>query len=399
MNLSEIFSAVAHKELVAVEIPEAGSNQHELNGVSALKEMFGTHEATRGNLSWRLFEDDSETDRQENEFTFYDARARGAARTGRSEWRFYYRGDFLKRAFVGDVLVLARTRDGRVYGLVFRKDSAYHRVACALFGISTISSSFRTINARELDARQVELMRRRVLDELELGDLIPAAPSDLELMKREFGTSFPESRRVSAFARSVCLVDESQPDVALTRWLEREEQLFRAFEGAIIGERISRGFASVDEFIQYSLSVQNRRKSRMGLALQNHLSELFTRKGLRFGAQVKTDGTNRPDFLFPGEKEYRDRSFDSALLVMLGAKSTAKDRWRQVLTEADRVRAKHLCTLEPGISALQTDEMRRQRLTLVVPSSLHATYTSSQRREILSIAEFIEHVARKQKAL
>ena len=63
----------------------------------------------------------------------------------------------------------------------------------------------------------------------------------------------------------------------------------------------------------------------------------------------------------------------AALLVMLGVKSTSKDRWRQVLTEADRIPQKHLCTLEAGISAKQTDEMQRQQLTLVVPTGLHAT--------------------------
>ena len=82
---------------------------------------------------------------------------------------------------------------------------------------------------------------------------------------------------------------------------------------------------------------------------------------------------------------------------MLGVKSTSKDRWRQVLTEADRIPRKHLCTLEAGISAKQTDEMRRQQLTLVVPASLHATYTVAQRENLLSLAEFIDHIRTKQK--
>ena len=42
---------------------------------------------------------------------------------------------------------------------------------------------------------------------------------------------------------------------------------------------------------------------------------------------------------------------------MLAVKSTCKDRWRQILAEADRLPVKHLLTLEPGISVAQTDEM------------------------------------------
>jgi hypothetical protein len=35
-------------------------------------------------------------------------------------------------------------------------------------------------------------------------------------------------------------------------------------------------------------------------------------------------------FHLPGEREYHDATFSAALLVMLGVKSTTKDRWRQV---------------------------------------------------------------------
>jgi hypothetical protein len=81
---------------------------------------------------------------------------------------------------------------------------------------------------------------------------------------------------------------------------------------------------------------------------------------------------------------------------MLAAKSTSKDRWRQVLTEADRIPKKHLCTLEAGISTRQTDEMQRQNLTLVIPERLHETYTADQRTRLLRVIDFIEYVRRRQ---
>jgi hypothetical protein len=393
MNLSQIFSAVAHKRLVAVDLPDAGSNQHELNGSRALREFFGTAGETRGSISWHYFADDAEPAHIESTFTFYDARA---ASPDRTEWRLYYPGDFLSRAFEGDLLVLARTHDGNLFGLVFQRDSSWFRAANILFGLDRTGNEFENLDRHELTEQEIEIFRQRVLQELELEIALPSSRSDEDIVVQQFGSSFPTTREMSEFARSQTQVDVRNPDLALTKWLEREEQLFRALENTIIRERLTTAFRTVDEFIEYSLSVQNRRKSRMGFALQNHLSQILTQQRLCFTAQGRTEGRNRPDFLFPGESEYRDQQFNAALLVMLGVKSTAKDRWRQVLVEADRIPDKHLCTLEAGISQMQTKEMRRQRLTLVIPEALHEAYTSSQRTSLLSVAQFIAFVREKQ---
>ncbi|HBB86661.1 MAG TPA: restriction endonuclease [Blastocatellia bacterium] len=396
MNLSSIFSHVAHKQLVRVDLPKLGSNQHELNGVTALKEFFGSTEPSRGKISWHYFADDQDPIQDEGEFTFYDARAKSAETTGRSEWRFYYYGNFLSCATIGDWFFLVRSQSGRLFGLVFQQDSAWLRAAQALFGVEASDPSFYLVTREILDNQQVELLRRQILTELDLEVTLPARPSDEELMLKKYNRTFPTTKEMAALARSQVEVDLQKPDEVLVRWLDREEELFRALENVIIGERLKAGFESVDDFIAYSLSVQNRRKSRMGLALQNHLAELFTQQGLKFTAQAHTEANNRPDFIFPGERQYHDAAFEVALLVMLGVKSTSKDRWRQVLTEADKIRRKHLCTLEPGISTKQTDEMVRQELTLVVPATLHETYTRAQREWLLSVGAFIEFARGKQ---
>jgi len=170
-----------------------------------------------------------------------------------------------------------------------------------------------------------------------------------------------------------------EPDAALTGWLDREEAMFRRLERRIVAARIGAGFgaaheADVDGFLSFSLSVQNRRKSRAGLALENHLGALLADNGIRHSRGAVTENGNRPDFLFPGAAEYRDPAFPAARLTMLGAKSTLKERWRQVLSEAARIPGKHLLTLEPGISQNQTDEMAAKALRLVVPRALHASY-------------------------
>ena len=94
--------------------------------------------------------------------------------------------------------------------------------------------------------------------------------------------------------------------------------------------------------------------------------------------------------------EYHNPSFDSLKLTMLGVKSTCKDRWRQVLAEADRIDDKHLLTLETAISTNQTDEMAAKRLQLVLPRSLHQTYTQSQQAWLMDVEAFISLARQRQ---
>ena len=171
--------------------------------------------------------------------------------------------------------------------------------------------------------------------------------------------------------------------------MEREEILFRTLEKHLLGDRLQKGFADdVDGFLAFSLAVQNRRKSRSGHALENHLQVIFDSNQVRYERGVLTEGKARPDFLFPGSKEYRDATYDAALLTMLGAKTTCKDRWRQVLAEAKRIEHKHLLTLEAAISSHQTDQMKEHKLQLVIPLGLHETFTASQQRTLLTVANF-----------
>jgi hypothetical protein len=391
-NLSDVFSAIAHKRLVQVDLPGKGSNQHELNGRVALRDFFETTEKLEGVLTWHLFVDDREPEREEGTFTFYDARAKSAERTGRSEWRFYYSGEFLSRCEEGDELILVRTNAGAYHALIFRNGSAWLRSARLLFGIEYTESELGLVPKAQLVGSDLALVKRQVLDALDLDVEVASVETDKELVSRLFGTRFPTTKEMSAFARRNVEVDPRDPDAALIAWLDREEQLFRALEAVIIGQRIGKGFDDVDDFIGFSLSVQNRRKSRMGHALQNHLNEVFTVAGVRFQEQVKTESGNKPDFIFPGAAAYQDPQYDDSRLVMLGVKSSAKDRWRQILPEARRIKEKHLCTLEPGISENQTAQMAEEYVQLVVPSSVHETYSDSQRKMLMSVSGFIDFV-------
>ncbi len=77
---------------------------------------------------------------------------------------------------------------------------------------------------------------------------------------------------------------------------------------------------------------------------------------------------------------------------MLAAKTSSKDRWRQVLAEADRINPKHLLTLEPSISVAQTTEMQASELQLVIPRPLFETYGPNQQGWLMDFKSFLDLV-------
>lgn len=191
------------------------------------------------------------------------------------------------------------------------------------------------------------------------------------------------------------------PDHALIRWMEHEENLFKRLERHIVAERLKDGFnvgdvTDIDGFIKFSLSVHNRRKSRVGYALENHLEEIFKIHGVTYSRNKVTENRSKPDFLFPDIGLYHDPQFPASHLTMLGVKSTCKDRWRQVLAEAGRIEEKHLFTLEPSISENQTVEMQENNLQLVLPKQLHETYKPHQQEWLMDLFSFVDLVRNRQ---
>lgn len=69
-------------------------------------------------------------------------------------------------------------------------------------------------------------------------------------------------------------------------------------------------------------------------------------------------------------------------------KTTCKDRWRQVLNEAKRIKEKHIMTIQQGISKKQLNEMRGAGVRLIVPLGYHGQYPPSDMR-ILKVEEFV----------
>ncbi len=281
--------------------------------------------------------------------------------------------------------------------MIVKAGSTYEAQIRWLFDLPADLFAFSVQQVSAGSDREIGFAERFILDELGV-EVEQADENWLDRILARFNGGFPATAPFSAFARET-LPDVSPldgADAALMAWMNHEEMLFRTLERHIVGERLKTSFADVDYFVSYSLSVQNRRKSRVGRALENHLEQVFAKLGVTCSRGQETENKSKPDFIFPGITQYRNIGFPAARLTMLGVKSTCKDRWRQVLSEAARVHDKHLLTLEPGISTNQTNEMQANHLQLVLPASLHPTYTDAQQAGLMSLSSFITVVANRQ---
>jgi hypothetical protein len=403
-HLDDYVEAAAAKYLSAVDALPDVSNQHEIGGLVRVGFKRYLGEPGRGDKSVfnaRLVyvSDDEEAPTVcDDAVTWYGATRRDLDRA--LEYRLYYKSNSVTAMLnEGDFLLVAKLKDGSLLLVFTPAGGTVEAQLRSLFGLSDVGESFK---AGTLDGRTLLLPLRLLLEDIglvcwESGD----EGGWLERLVGKFGEkTFPATKEFSCFAReSADDVDPvADPDRALVGWMDHEEFLFRVFEKHLVAQRLRQGFGAeggdVDEFIGYSLSVQNRRKSRVGHAFEGHLEAVFRANSLQFERGKKkdqvTENNSKPDFLFPDFASYHDCDFPSNRLFLLGAKTTCKDRWRQVIAEASRIKRKHLVTLEAAISESQTGQMEAHDVQLVVPAPIAMTYSVTQQRWVMNLGEFVE---------
>jgi type II restriction enzyme len=345
--------------------------------------LFLDEDPVRGNnidLPIRIhWQNDFDTD---SRFKYYGVGTRNEYRITRFGRGF----PFLNDENVGDLLVLARFDKDYYEAFVLQTDDDIDDF------FSFFNLSYDKTN-QIIDVHQEEKPEQRLLTLI--NDFIARY------------TDFPETRIMANGARS-CFNEAngivtqnivSAPDDVLLGWLDTEYTLFKYMEEKVYSEITTKPFPNIDIFVAMANEVLNRRKSRAGKSLEHHLADIFTHNELIFEEQVITEEKKKPDFVFPNGQCYHNLTFPGELLTILGAKTTCKDRWRQVLNEADRVDDKYLFTLQQGISSNQLKEMQDYRLHLVVPHKYLTSFPKEYRSGICDLSTFIGMVKERQERM
>ena len=394
--LSQYFDGVAIKTLSAVEADRTRSNQHEYNATREMLDFMGRpSEKTPLDARFLYLNDDDTEPMPEDAFlTLYDSRKGQPHRS--AEYRFYFpTTNVSNNASEGDLLTIAKRHDGGLLVIIAERDSTIARQIRWLFGLTDSEHpGFSVKSEMETEQDRIGFAARIVLEQIGIEPEVEA-PNFLDQMLDRFGGGFPTTLEFSAFARfTLTDIDaHAAPDTALLAWMDREEVLFRTLEKHLLSAQMSALFHGddfdPDPVMKVAQSAFQRRKSRAGNALENHLESVFKSHGVTYSRTAVTERKLKPDFIFPDIKRYHDQSFPSARLTMLASKTTSKDRWRQILNEAVRIPIKHLITLEPSISENQTAEMQSEQVQLVIPAPLHNTYTAVQQAWLLDVSGFI----------
>lgn len=294
--------------------------------------------------------------------------------------RFQKGFPFLNDDNVGNLLIVTK-RDSDYYeAFVLSADEDIEEFFNA-FGISSTETNGILPKSTKLTAEE----RLQLLFQKFIEKLIVDFPPTIELATGARNIFF----EAFSLKRDIVL---NRPDNELLNWIATEFDLFKAIENSRYGEIIRNPFPSVDELIKTANTILNRRKSRAGKSLEHHLSEVFNIWNLSYTSQAITEQNKKPDFIFPNIETYFAEPVGSSKLVFLGAKTTCKDRWRQIVGEADRIPRKHLFTLQQGISGNQLKEMKSAGVTLVVPKPYLTSFPRDYREDIWTLDKFVKHV-------
>lgn len=365
------------KFLSANDTGETGGHQSGIyipkNSISLIFDAPGEKGQNKETFNKIKWQNDFETDAN---FKYYGQGTRNEYRiTG-----FGRNFPFLKSEYTGSLLVILKQKNGEYKGYVLETEQDIEYFL-DYFGITPIETN--------------QLLTTSFINsEKEENQAIKEFVESLTI-------DFPSSEQMSIEAQRIqnLIYDHIEkvqlnPDDKLLDWTEVEYRLFRALEHERYGTIIKNGFSDVDKFIEMANQVLNRRKSRAGKSLEHHLSSLFTGNNITFTPQAITEGNKKPDFIFPSIELYHDNSYPVSKLASLAAKTTCKDRWRQVLNEADRLRSenKFLCTLQQAISSAQLEEMKNEKVILVIPKRYIKTYPEKYQNDIWTLKKFIGYI-------
>jgi len=139
------------------------------------------------------------------------------------------------------------------------------------------------------------------------------------------------------------------------------------------------------------LSASQQRKSRAGYSFEHQIEAMLLDGRLPFEKQVVMDAKKRPDFILPSLRQLMKPRGGSAPGLILSAKTTLRERWKQVQREmADG--DLFLATVDESIAANAIEDMATLGITLVVPESLKTSTDTEyvRHQNVFGFKDFFE---------
>jgi hypothetical protein len=154
-------------------------------------------------------------------------------------------------------------------------------------------------------------------------------------------------------------------------------------------------FPRIDKVL---LSAAQQRKSRAGKSFELHIERLLKDGSVPYEAQVVIESKKRPDFVLPDFRLYADPARAREEALVLSAKTTLRERWKQVHGEIRNCDL-YLATVDENVAASAIAEMAEAGICLVVPESLKTSDAAVYRRQpnVISFAEFFAVHIRRQR--
>lgn len=371
---------LAAKLLSAVEVSADLSHQHEFHA-GRLRTALGFAPGTfTGDLNLTFFPGEAgEPDGETCSYTLYNSRDE---KPRAPEYRLYFDSTTLQeRAREGDILIILRADDdANLNAVVVASTSLLGQEISKVLSDDGIElkQQFKTITTaiRSSDVAHLlgEAADKAIVPD---ADVILAAANPSFLADAIRRGALPSTKEMSAEAVRILTQvwpGTLDPDGQLFWSLEAETALFGHLEEEL-GQRALNDLAAEGEisFAAATALVLGRlqsRKSRRGQSLQNHFAAVLHRFQIPFGAQCRTEHGETPDFMIPGCAEYSDPSFPATQLRMVACKSTVKERWGQILKEAERIPGKYLLTLDEALTDDGVARMLNSDLTVFLPKPI-----------------------------
>ena len=154
-----------------------------------------------------------------------------------------------------------------------------------------------------------------------------------------------------------------------------------------------------DIYKEVMVSAGQRAKSRAGFSFELHVKRMLTDGGIPFQEQ-RFIGNQRPDFILPSLKTYKDPNRDRDDALILSLKTLLRERWKQVLRE-NKASDLYLGTVDESITRATIEEMRENRIYLVVPEKLKdSAYTEYNGHEnVITFRDFFRTELRRRRTI